>query len=69
MKVIVEIPDNEVVFGMKVLKSLAFIKNAKPMTASAAELWDQLKEATEQVRQHKQGKIELKTAQELLDEL
>ncbi len=69
MKVIVEIPDNEVVFGMKVLKILAFIKNAKSMTASAAELWDQLKEAAEQVRQHKQGKIELKTAQELLDEL
>jgi hypothetical protein len=69
MKVIVEIPDNEVVFGMKVLKSLAFIKNAKSMTASAAELWDQLKEAAEQAHQHKQGKIELKTAQELLDEL
>ncbi|QTY27582.1 hypothetical protein [Flavobacterium sp. CS20] len=32
MKVIVEIPDNEATFGMKVLKSLAFIKKAKPMS-------------------------------------
>ena len=69
MKVIVEIPDNEATFGMKVLKSLTFIKKAKPMTVSAVELWDELKEAAEQVRLHKQGKINLKTAQELLDEL
>jgi hypothetical protein len=32
-------------------------------------LWDDLKEAAEQVRLHKQGKIKLKTAQELLNEL
>lgn len=69
MKVIVEIPDSEAAFGMKVLKSLAFIKKAKPMSAAAAGLWDDLNEAAEQVRLHKQGKIRLKTAQELLDEL
>ena len=39
------------------------------MTASAVELWDDLKEAAEQVRLHKQGKLKLKTAQELLNEL
>lgn len=69
MKVIVEIADNEATFGIKVLKSLAFIKKAKPMSVSAARLWDELREAAEQVRLHKQGKIKLKTARELLDEL
>lgn len=69
MKIVVEIPDNEATFGMKVLKSLAFIKKAKPMSVSAAELWDNLKEAAEEVRLHKQGKLKLKTAQDLLDEL
>jgi hypothetical protein len=69
MKIVVEIPDNEASFGMKVLKSLAFIKKAKPMSVSAAELWDNLKEAAEEVRLHKQGKLKLKTAQDLLDEL
>ncbi|MEX2511547.1 MAG: hypothetical protein WD398_01465 [Cyclobacteriaceae bacterium] len=69
MKVIVEIPDSEVAFGMKVLKSLAFIKKAKPMSAAGAELWDELNEAGEEVRLHKQGKLKLKSAQELLDEL
>ncbi len=69
MKVIVDIPDNEATFGMKVLRSLSFVKKAKPMTTSAAALWEDLKEAAEQVRLHKQGKIKLKTAQQLLNEL
>jgi len=69
MKVLIEIPDNEATFGMKVLKSLSFITKVKPMTIAAVELWDDLKEAAEQVRLHKQGKLKLKTAQELLDEL
>ena len=69
MKVLIDIPDKEAIFGMKVLRSLSFVKKAKPMTDSAAELWEDLKDAAEQVRLHKQGKIKLKTAQELLNEL
>lgn len=69
MKVLIDISDNEASFGMKVLKSLSFVKKAKPMTTAAVDLWDDLKEAAEQVRLHKQGKIKLKTAQELLNEL
>lgn len=69
MKVVLDIPDNEATFAMRVLKSLSFVKNAKPMSVSAVGLWDDLKEAAEQVRLHKQGKIKLKTAQQLLDEL
>ena len=69
MKVVVDIPDNEATFGMKVLRSLSFVKKAKPMTTAAVELWDDLKEAAEEVRLHKQGKLKLKTAQELLNEL
>jgi hypothetical protein len=69
MKVLIDISDNEASFGMKVLKSLSFVKKAKPMTDAAVGLWDDLKEAAEQVRLHKQGKIKLKTAQELLNEL
>ena len=69
MKVLIDIPDNEATFGMKVLNSLSFVRKAKPMTEASVELWDDLKEAAEQVRLHKQGKLKLKTAQELLNEL
>jgi len=69
MKLLVEISDNEAVFAIKVLKSLSFVKTAKPMTMDGAGLWDDLKEAAEQVRLHKEGKVKLKTAQEILNEL
>jgi len=69
MKIIVEIPDHEVSFAMRVMKSLSFIKKAKPMSVSAAALWDDLKDSAEQVRLHKQGKLELKSGQDLLNEL
>ncbi len=69
MKVVVDIPDSEAKFGMKVLESLSFIKKAKPMSIAAVKLWEDLKEAAEEVRLHKQGKLKLKTAQDLLNEL
>lgn len=69
MKVLIDIPDNEATFGIRVLKSLSFVKRAKPLSDSAAELWGELKEASEEVRLHKRGELTLKTAQELLDEL
>ncbi len=69
MKVLLDIRDDEAIFAMKVLKSLSFVKNAKPLTDSAISLLEDLKQAAEQVRLHKLGKIKLKTAQELLNEL
>lgn len=69
MKILVEISEHEASFAMKVLKSLSFVKKARPMTMDAVELWDDLKEASEEIRLHKQGKLKLKTAQELLNEL
>lgn len=69
MKVLLEIPDNEAIFAIKVLKSLSFVKKAKPMSMTTIDLWEDLKEASEQVRLHKQGKIKLKTAQDLINEL
>lgn len=69
MKILIDIPDNQATFGMKVLKSLSFVKEAKPISAANAELWEDLKEAANEVRLHKQGKLKLKTAQQLLNEL
>ena len=69
MKVLLDIPDNEITFGMRVLRSLSFVKKAKQMSKSTVDLWNDLDKAAEEVRLHKQGKIKLKTAQELLNEL
>jgi hypothetical protein len=69
MKLFIEIPDEEAVFAIKVLKSLSFVKNVKPVSQSTIHLWENLTEAAEEVRLHKQGKLKLKTAAELLQEL
>jgi len=69
MKVIVEIPDHSALFGLQVLKSLSFIKKARPISDASLQLFKDLNEAATQVRLHKEGKIQLKTAQQLLDEL
>jgi hypothetical protein len=69
MKVLIDIPDNEASFAMKVLKSLSFVKKVKPMSEATVDLWEDLNEAANEVRLHKQGKLKLKTAQDLLNEL
>ena len=69
MIVLIDIPDNKASFGIEVLKSLSFIKKATPLSPSSAKLWNDLKESAQEVRLHKHGKIKLKTAQELLNEL
>lgn len=69
MKILIEIPDDKASFGMQVLKSLSFIKKASPMSTAGVQLWEDLNAAASEVRQHKQGKIQLKTAQQLLNEL
>ena len=69
MKVLVDIQDKQASFGMEVLRSLSFVKKAKPLSKSSVQLWADLKDAASEVRLHKQGKLKLKTAQQLLDEL
>jgi len=41
----------------------------KPVTTHTVEIWEDLKNAAQEVRLHKQGKLKSKTAQELLNEL
>ncbi len=69
MKILVDIQNTEADFAIKVLNSLSFVKKVKPMSTSSVGLMEDLKDAAQQVRLHKQGKIKLKTAQELLNEL
>lgn len=57
---------------MEVLKGIKLqeeAKKTKPKKKASMDLLEDLKDAAEQVRLHKKGKLKLKTAQELLDEL
>ena len=69
MKILIDIQDDDANFAIKVLENLSFVKKIKPMSVSKLELWEDLKEAAQDVKLHKEGRIKLKTAQELLNEL
>jgi len=68
MKVLLDIKDNKADFVLELLKNFSFVK-AETITPSKAKFLKELKEAVQQVTLAKQGKIKLKSADQLLDEL
>jgi hypothetical protein len=68
MKVLLDVKDNKAEFVMELLQSLSFVK-AEPISASKARFLKELKQSIDEVNLAKQGKIKLKTAEELLNEL
>ena len=81
MDLIVTVPDDRVAFVKKLLRELNLpvkpVAKAKPAVAvkpkqytpEQQEWIDDFREALHEVELHQQGKIKLKTGQELLDEL
>lgn len=68
MKVLVDIRDNKAAFIMELLNNFSFVK-AKPITNEKALLMEEIKEAVENVKLAKQGKLKAKPLNELLNEL
>lgn len=69
MQVLVEIPDSKAVFGLEVLRNLAFVKKVNPISGEKNLLIQEVKEAVDNLILVKQGKLKAKPARELLDEL
>jgi hypothetical protein len=69
MKILLEVPDNEAVFGIKVLKSLSFVKKIKPMNAAKDKLRKDLNEAVTEINLIKSGKKKARNAEDFLNEL
>ena len=78
-QLVINIPDSEYRFFMKVIKSFSFVEidekknkllelEAK-LSASKKVIWENLKEGLKEVELMEQGKIKAKTAQEFLNEL
>ena len=68
MKVLLDIKDNKVSFVMELLNSLSFVK-AEPLSDEKAELMSDIREAVEEMKSIKEGKLKGIPAKELLDEL
>jgi hypothetical protein len=68
MKILLDIKDDKAAFIMELLNNFKFVKTS-PLTPYKAGVLEGLKGAVEQVNQAKQGKIRLKSARQLLNEL
>jgi len=69
MKILLEITDNKVTFFMEVLKSFTFVKNATPLSDAKADLMQSIKESVEELKQVKAGKLQTRSAKDLINEL
>lgn len=68
MKVLLDIKDNKALHLMEVLKSLPYVK-AKTISNEKALLMEEIKEAVENLKLVRQGKLKARPAKELLNEL
>lgn len=68
MKVLLEIKENKAAFVMELLSNFKFVE-AEPISSEKAELIGEIKEAVENLKLVKEGKLKARPAKELLDEL
>jgi hypothetical protein len=68
MKVLLDIKDEKAAFVMELLSNFSFVK-AKPLTDEKAQLMSEIREAVENLKLVREGKIVARSAWNLLDEL
>jgi hypothetical protein len=68
MKILLDIPDNKAIPLLEVLKSISYVK-AKQLTDSKAALLSDIREAVEEMKLVKQGKLKARPIEDLLNEL
>ncbi len=73
-QIVLNIPDSKYNFFMELVHNFSFIKienkpQIKQLSKEQQDFVDGLKQSLKEVELHQQGKIKLKTADQLLDEL
>ena len=70
-QVVLNVPDNKYPFFMELIKSLGFVKvpEETKLTKKQKEFVEGTKKSLEQVEQHLKGEINLKSADQLFNEL
>jgi len=68
MKILLDIKDEKAMHLLEVLRSLPYVKT-KQLTDAKAEMMSDIREAVEELKLIRQGKLKGTPARELLDEL
>lgn len=68
MKYLLEIQDNKAAFILEILQSFSYVKT-KALSTEKAEILSDLSESFNNVKLHREGKKQLKSGEDLLNEL
>lgn len=69
MKLLLDIKDSKAAFFMEVLKNFSFVKNATPISSEKSSILKDIKEGIEEINLVKEGKLEARGVEDLLNEL
>ncbi|MFO7702552.1 hypothetical protein G7034_09830 [Psychroflexus sp. C1] len=69
MKLLLEIQDNKASFFLEVLKNFSFVKKATQISNAKADLIEDIKDAVEELKLVREGKLEARNAEDLINEL
>ena len=69
MKILLDINDNKASFFMEVLKNFSCVKKATPITNAKAALMQDIREAVEELKLIREGKLKGIPAKDLLNDL
>jgi hypothetical protein len=69
MKILLDIKDSKASFFMEVLKNFSFVKKATPISDAKADLMQDIREAVEELKLVREGKLKARNAEDLIDEL
>ena len=68
MKVLLDIPDSKAPSLLEVLRGISYVK-AKPLTDTKATLMAEIRDAVEEMKLVRQGKVKARPIEDLLNEL
>ena len=69
MKILLDIKDSKAAFFMEVLKNFSFVKKATPLSETKANLMEDIREAVEELKLVREGKLKARNDEDLINEL
>ncbi len=69
MKVLLEVNDNKVDFFLEIIKNFSFVKEVKTISDAKADLIQDIKDAVEELKLVRDGKLIARNAEDLINEL
>ncbi|MEX2590763.1 MAG: hypothetical protein WD334_11215 [Chitinophagales bacterium] len=69
MKILLDIKDSKAAFFIELLKNFSFVKKATPLSDPKVELMEDIREAVEELKLVRAGKLQARDAEDLIKEI